>query len=83
MPYAKASIRKTIKDISIIRLLFRFNNTPGTNTIEAEMKLVASHGRRTLNISPVAPQPGPNKNSVKLGNMKYKKLKEIHIIVVE
>ena len=83
IPYAKARILRKMKETSIIRLVFNFSRTSGTNTRVAEMKLVASQGRSTLSISPVFPHPGPKRNSVKLGKMKNKMLKEKHKTIVE
>ena len=81
IPYAKASILKTINAISIIRLLFNLSNVSGTNTSVFAIKPVANQGRRIPKISPVIPHPGPKRNSVKLGKMKYKILNTKHNIV--
>ena len=83
IPYARARILRKMKETSIIRLVFNFSRTSDTNTRVAEMKLVASQGRSTLSISPVFPHPGPKRNSVKLGKMKNKMLKEKHKTIVE
>ena len=81
IPNASARIRKTIKDISIIRLLFNLSSVSGTNTKLFAIKPVANQGRRIPSISPVIPHPGPKRNSVMLGRMKYKILNTKHKIV--
>lgn len=83
IPYAKAIIRKTIKESSIIRLFFNLNKTSGTKTKAFAIKPVANQGSRIPNISPVMPHPGPKRNSVILGRMKYKMLNTKHNIVDE